>query len=128
MLLWSFKLTPTRLTGSKHPSKLLLTNTFVVRSAEIMIKMTMTLKLLKWSLLNCVPYVLTCLRAHVATCLACLHSHVPTCFACLRPHVPMCLACLSANMPCVLTCQHALRDLCVYVLACYNSNNKDKFQ
>ena len=69
----------------------------------------------KWSLLNCVPYVLTCqcafradvltcqrafcaymltcqraLRAYVLTCQHVLHAQVPTwlaCFACIRAHV-----------------------------------------
>ena len=42
------------------------------------------------SLLNCVPYVLTCpraLRAYVLTCLHALRAHVLTCLVCLRAHV-----------------------------------------
>ena len=98
------------------------------------------------SLLNCVPYVLTCqrvlrayvlpcqrvLRAYVLTCqrvlrayvLMCqhvLHAYVLMCLRTLRAHMPTCLLCLHA---CVLTCleflaSHGLLDnviICQYVL------------
>ena len=79
------------------------------------------------SLLNCVPYVLTCqralrayvprcqraLRAHVLTCFACLRGYVLTCLACLHAHVP---TCLRAHVPCVLKCSNA------NVLMCLSTN------
>ena len=75
------------------------------------------------SLLNCLPYVLTCqcvLLSYVLTCLACLHTCVSTCFACsranvsayFRAHVPTCFACLRTNLSCVLACCRA------HVLTC----------
>ena len=76
------------------------------------------------SLLNCVPYVLTCqralrayvprcqraLRAHVLTCFACLRGYVLTCLACLHAHVP---TCLRAHVPCVLKCSNANVLMCL---------------
>ena len=67
---------------------------------------------LKMSLLNWVPYVLTCqqaLRAYVLTCqrtssayeLTCqrvLHGYVVTCQRVLRAYVLTCLACLSTHV------------------------------
>ena len=60
------------------------------------------------SLLNFVPYVLTCQRA--------LRAHVLMCQHVLRAHVPTFLACSRANMSCVPTCSRAI-----------TTNNKDKF-
>ena len=77
------------------------------------------------SLLNCVPYVLTCqhtLRAYVLTCLACLRVKVPcvlTYIACLLSNMPCVLMCSRANVLCVLTCQRVLR---VYVLTRSGNN------
>ena len=66
-----------------------------------------------WSLLNCVPYVLTCqhaLCAYMLTCQCALHAYVLKCLACLRAQM--------LNVPCVLMCSH---DKCVlhpYLLMC----------
>ena len=74
------------------------------------------------SLLNCLPYVLTCqcvLLSYVLTCLACLHV---ACQRALRAHVPTCLCVLScsrANVFCVLTYQLVL---CARVLSCSRAN------
>ena len=71
------------------------------------------------SLLNCVPYVLTCqhtLRAYVLTCLACLRVKVPC--------VLMYIACLLSNMPCVLMCSRA-NVLCVLV-SCVSTCSRDQ--
>ena len=67
------------------------------------------------SLLNCVPYVLTCLaclRVNVSCVLTCqraLRAYVPTCFACSRISVSCVLTYHSALHAYVLTCQRALR-------------------
>ena len=64
------------------------------------------------SLLNCVPYMLTCQRALRATCLRADASYVLTC-SCANT---LCvLKCQRVSMPYVLTCQYALR---AYVLMC----------
>ena len=68
------------------------------------------------SLLNCVPYVLTCHRA--------LHAYVLTCQRALRAYVLTCFTCLLANMSCVLKCSNpnvlmCLRAFCTYVLTCF---------
>ena len=63
------------------------TNRLYSRKIEIYQKKT-----IKWSLLNCVLYVLTCQRA--------LRAYVPTCLACLRaqvPCVPKCSGAISSN-------------------------------
>ena len=65
------------------------------------------------SLLNCLPYVLTCqcvLLSYVLTCLACLHACVSTCFACSRANVSL--------RTFVLTCQRVLRAYVPTCLAC----------
>ena len=58
------------------------------------------------SLLNCVPYMLTCQRV-------------------LRAYVLTCLACLLVNVPCVLKCSHAnaLMCLCANVLTCKRASS-----
>ena len=74
------------------------------------------------SLLNCVPYVLTCRRAlcvYVLTCqrvlpayvLTCSRANVPCVLTCSRSHVPYVLTCSNANVPCMLcvpTCSHVI--------------------
>ena len=91
-----------------------------------------------WSLLNCMPYVLTCLaclRADEPTCLACLPAHVPTYLVCLCAHVLTCFACSRAHMPTCLASlhAHALRAHVLTYLAWFaclralTTNNKDKF-
>ena len=70
------------------------------------------------SLLNCVPYVLTCLACLRANVLTCQHAYVPRCLACLHAHVPTCPVCLRANVSCVLTCSRALRTLHAHVPTC----------
>ena len=82
-----------------------------------------------------VPTCLACLRAHLTTCLAwsranascVLSAHVLTCLACLHANVLMRLACSRANVSYMLTCQHVFLALRAYVLAYYNSNNKNNF-
>ena len=65
------------------------------------------------SLLNCVPYVLTCQRALRATCLRADASYV--------------LTCSCANMLCVLT-YSCVNVLCMpKCLRAITSNNKNKF-
>ena len=80
------------------------------------------------SLLNRVPGVLVCLRAHVLgvlpclrarmlACLAFLHAwrvNVHSCLVCLRAYVFTCLACLLVLWPYVLTCFTCL--LCSNIL------------
>ena len=49
------------------------------------------------SLLNCVPYVLscpTCLLPHVLSCPTCLVPYVISCLMCLVPYVLSCPTCL----------------------------------
>ena len=94
------------------------------------------------SLLNCVPYVLTCqralrafvltcqcaLRAYVLTCQRVLRAYVPKCTACLHAHVPTCLACLRARVPTYFAClrthmstyyaSHVLTACLLCVLTC----------
>ena len=68
------------------------------------------------SLLNCVPYVLTCqrlLRAYVLTCQHALRTHV------LRCSRLACFACSRDNVPCVLCVATYSRAI--------TTNNKDKF-
>ena len=77
------------------------------------------------SLLNCVPYVLTCSRANASSVLTyqcALRAHVSTRLACqrvLHTHVPRYLACLRANVSCVLTCLACSRAITL--------NNKNNF-
>ena len=93
------------------------------------------------SLLNCLPYLVTCqyiLRPYVSTCLACLRAHVPTWLACLRAHVPCVLTCSRVEVPCVLTYSSA-NVSCLLTYSCVNvscvpkcsraitSNDKNKF-
>ena len=98
-------------------------------------------QMLNQSLLNCVPYVLTCqcvvrafvlmcqraLRAYVLTCQLVLYAYVLkhqrvlraylfTCQLALLTLVPMFIMCLSAKLFCVPTCFRAL-----------TSNGKHKF-
>ena len=72
------------------------------------------------SLLNCVPYVLTCqraLRAYVLTCQRTLLAYVLKCQRALRVHV---LTCQLAWRAYVLKCQRAYVFTCerAYVLTC----------
>ena len=73
------------------------------------------------SLLNCVPYVLTCqcalhtyvlmcqhpLRAYVLMCQRVLLAYMLTCQCALRAYMLMYFVCLLVNVPCVLMCLHA---------------------
>ena len=67
------------------------------------------------SLLNCMPYVLTCQRVFrvcVLTCQRALRAYVLTCQHVLRAYVLMCqhvlrayvLTCSRANVPCLSKC------------------------
>ena len=80
------------------------------------------------SLLNCVPYKLTCqraLHAYVLKCLRALRTHVLTCQRALRAHVLTCQRILYVY---VLICQHALRILCMPTCSrAITTNDKDKF-
>ena len=92
------------------------------------------------SLVNCVPYVLTCQRVLRASCSrsnlsACLRTNVSYVFTCSRANVPCVLTCprdnvltcSSAKIPCVLTCSRVnvpqvLTSQCVfraYVFTCF---------
>ena len=104
------------------------------------------------SLLNCVPYVLTCQRAlsaYVPIYLACLHANVPTCLTCIMcleclrvlcAYMLMCLACLRAHMTCLAclcaqapTCHACLRahmscmQTCLACSSAITTNNKNEF-
>ena len=80
------------------------------------------------SLLNCVPYVLTCSCANVPCALTCWRADVLcalTCQRALRDYVLTCKCALRVYvlMPCVLcvlTYQSVLRALRTYVLTCHN--------
>ena len=59
------------------------------------------------SLLNYVPYVLSCLTCfvpYVPLCLTCLVPYVLSCLTCLVPYVLLCLTCLLPYMLSCLTC------------------------
>ena len=87
----------------------------------------------KQSLLNCVPYVLTCqlvLRAHMLTCIACSRAYVPTCLECLRAsHVdlPCVLMWSRVNVASVLTCSHGNVSCVPTCSIAIISNNRNKF-
>ena len=76
------------------------------------------------SLLNCVPYVLTCQRdlcAYVPCVLTCPRANVPCVLTCWRANMPCVLTWLRANMPCVFTCSRALRAYVPTCLACLSA-------
>ena len=85
------------------------------------------------SLLNFVPYVLTCqraLRVFVSTYQRALRAHVLTCQHVLRAHVPTFLACSRANVSCVSTCSRTSLPCALCVPTCsraITTNNKAKF-
>ena len=107
-----------------------LCNAFVFSNAEPPIIIGLYEWLVIWSLLNCVPHVLTCqralrasvltrqlaLRVYVFTYQRALYAHVLTCQRALCAHV---LTCQCAKVPCVLTCSRA-NVLCV--LTCSRGN------
>ena len=55
------------------------------------------------SLLNCVPYVLTCQRALHAYVLTSSRANMPCVLTCSRAYVSCMLTCSCVNVPCVLT-------------------------
>ena len=83
-------------------------------------QMFFKIRVLKKSLLNCVPCVLkTCSYANVPCVLTCSRANMSCVPTCLRANTPCVLTCSRANMPCVLMYSCVLR---AYVLTCSRVN------
>ena len=83
------------------------------------ITITSALSIFQTTLLNCVPYTLTCQRtlcAYLLTGQLVLRAYVLTCQHASGALVLMCLTCSQSNVPFVPTCSRAV-----------TSNNKNKF-
>ena len=67
-----------------------------------------------------VPYVPTCLRVFLSSCLKLLRACVPTCLRASNYYVPKCLKLLRAYVP---SCLKLLRALNSYVPMCLRASN-----
>ena len=89
---------------------------------KVSVTIIVTIQMKQESLINCMPYVLSCLTCFVLWCLMCFFPYVVSCFAFVAPYVLFCPTCSHASCTSCFTCSTVNHyDMQLLLMECYYS-------